>query len=41
MTLLHKSDPLMRKTMPFFDFDNPPIDPIKLKEGCLKRVELD
>ena len=31
MTLLHKDDPLMRKVMPFFDFDNPPIDPIKLK----------
>ena len=38
MTLLHKSDPLMRKTMPFFDFDNPPIDPIKLKEEMIDRM---
>ena len=28
----------MRKTMPFFDFDNPPIDPIKLKEEMIDRM---
>ena len=38
MTLLHKSDPLMRKTMPFFDFDNPPIDPIELKNEMIDRM---
>ena len=38
MTLLNKDDDLMRKVMPFFDFDNPPIDPIKLKEEMIDRM---
>ena len=38
MTLLNKDDPLMRKVMPFFDFENPPIDPIKLKEELIDRM---
>ena len=28
----------MRKTMPFFDFDNPPIDPIELKNEMIDRM---
>ena len=36
--LLHKDNPLMRKVMPFFDFDNPPIDPVKLKEELIDRM---
>ena len=38
MTLLNKDDDLMRKVMPFFDFDNPPIDPVKLKEELIDRM---
>tara|TARA_B100000927_G_scaffold169128_1_gene136316 strand:- start:51 stop:656 length:606 start_codon:yes stop_codon:yes gene_type:complete len=36
--LLNKDDDLMRKVMPFFDFDNPPIDPVKLKEELIDRM---
>jgi len=38
MTLLHKDNPLLRQEMPFFDFDNPPTDPIKLKEEMIDRM---
>ena len=38
MTLLHKANPLLRQEMPFFDFDNPPTAPIKLKEGMIDRM---
>ena len=30
--LINQNEELIRKTMPFFDFENPPTDPIKLKE---------
>ena len=38
MTLLHKANPLLRQEMPFFDFDNPPTDPSKLKEEMIDRM---
>lgn len=38
MTLLHKDEPILRKEMPFFDFDNPPTDPIKLKNEMVDRM---
>ena len=38
MTLLHKDEPILRKEMPFFDFDNPPIDPIELKNEMIDRM---
>ena len=38
MTLLHKDNPLITQEMPFFDFDNPPTDPIKLKEEMIDRM---
>ena len=38
MTLLSKDNDILRRVMPFFDFDNPPIDPIKLKEELIDRM---
>ena len=38
MTLLHKDEPILRKEMPFFDFDNPPTDPIELKKEMIDRM---
>ena len=36
--LINQNEKLIRKTMPFFDFENPPTDPIKLKEEMIDRM---
>ena len=38
MTLLSKNNDILRKVMPFFDFDNPPTDPIELKKEMVDRM---
>ena len=36
--LINQNEELIRKTMPFFDFENPPTDPIKLKEEMIDEM---
>ena len=38
MKLLSKDNDILRKTMPFFDFDNPPTDPIELKNEMIDKM---
>ena len=38
MTLLSKDNDILRRVMPFFDFENPPTDPIKLKEELIEKM---
>ena len=36
--LINQNEELIRKTMPFFDFENPPTDPIKLKKEMIDEM---
>lgn len=36
--LVSKNDPILRKTMPLFDFDNPPVDPVELERVLARHL---